>query len=243
MSRYISTGGPRLLVGFESSGVMRRAFRALGIDAYSCDLLPSKDDSPFHIQCNVFEILDEGWDGGIFHPSCTFLTCAAEWAYNDPDFKRYPNVGYHQKVKPGTLTGAARREAREQAILDVKRLLACRIPLKGVENPRGVLSSRIRKPNQTVQPYDFGDDASKATCFWLEDFPELNPPPELRYPGRMVEWNGKLVERWSNQTDSGQNNLTPGDDRWQKRSETYPGLANFCAKTWAPILKEIACLN
>jgi hypothetical protein len=246
LSRYKSEGDARLLIGFESSGVMRRAFRAVGIDAWSCDLFDAADGSPFHIKGDVFEVLDDGWHGAIFHPTCTFLTCSAEWAYNDPDFARYPGVGYHQKVKPGTLVGSARRDARAQAIADVKRLLACNIPHKAIENPRGVLSSAVRKPDQIVQPNWFGDDASKFTCWWLEDLPALSRIPSEQCPGRKVEWprgSGKLIERWGNQTDSGQNNLPPSEERWRKRSETYPGLARACARSWAPVLKETACLD
>lgn len=229
---------PRFLVGMEFSGTIRRAMRARGIEAWSCDFLPAIDDSPFHIQGDVFDHLDDGWDGAIFHPTCTYLTISAEWAYKEPDFERYPDVGYHQKIKPGTLVGALRRAAREKALNDVRRLLTCRIPRKGVENPCGVISTRIRPPDQTIQPYEFGDDASKATCLWLDGWPLL--VPTKRVPGRRVEWprgSGKMVERWANQTDSNQNNLTPSDDRWAARSKTYPGIAGALADQWSAVLR------
>lgn len=163
---------------------------------------------------------------GIFHPMCTYLTTSAAWAFNDPDFDRYPGVGYHQKVKSDTLTGAARREAREEAIENFKRIMALPYP-KAVENPGGsFLSKAYRPPDQIIQPHQFGDDASKATGLWLDRVPKL--VPTTRVPGRIV--NG--VERWANQTDSGQNRLSPGDDRWLLRSETYRGIANAMGDQW-----------
>jgi hypothetical protein len=230
---------PRFLAGMEFSGVVRRAMRAIGIEAWSCDLLPALDSSPFHIQGNVFDHLDDGWDGAIFHLECTYLTNSAEWAYSDPDYARYPGVGYHQKVKPGTLVGAARRGARERALDDARRLLGCGIPLVGLENPRGAIGTRIRPADQIIQPNWFGDDASKWTCLWLRGWPKLAIDPALRVPGRMVEWprgSGKMVERWANQTDGGQNKLTPSDDRWADRSITYAGIARAIAQQWSSVM-------
>lgn len=228
----------RALVGMETSGTLREALRRRGVDAWSCDLLDSQDGSPFHIVGNVFDTVSQPWDIAMFHTTCTFATCSAEWAYNDPDFDKYPGVGYHQKVKPGTLTGQARRDAREATILEVKSLdrMSRHIPVRGFENPVGVLSRRWRKPTMTTQPYEHGDDASKRICLWfLGPNGELEPMPIYkcrRVPGRMVEWprgSGKMVERWSNQTDSGQNRITPSEDRWQVRSDTFPGLAESLA--------------
>lgn len=217
----------RVLIGCEQFGHMREAFRRRGWDAWSCDLMPARDNSPFHIQGDVLSVLGDGWDLGIFHPDCTYLTCSAEWAYNDPDFERYPGVGYHQKVKPDTLVGAARRAAREEAIAFVLKLRDAPIKYKAMENPVGVLSRRWRKADQTVQPYMFGDDASKGTCWWLEGgLPKL--VPTKRIEPRTV--NGR--PRWGNQTDGGQNKLPPSDDRAMLRAETYPGLAEACADQW-----------
>lgn len=217
----------RVLIGCEQFGHMREAFRRRGWDAWSCDLEPARDGSPYHLQCDVLSVLDHGWDLGIFHPDCTYLTCSAEWAYNDPDFERYPGVGYHQRVKPDTLVGAARREAREKAIEFVFRLRDAPIRYKAIENPVGVLSRRWRKADQTVQPHMFGDDASKATCWWLEGG---LPPLAKTNPvaPRMV--NGR--PRWGNQTDGGQNKLPPSEDRAMLRAETYPSLADACADQW-----------
>jgi hypothetical protein len=215
----------RVLIGCECSGVVRRAFRALGHDAWSCDLLPAVDGSPHHLQCDVLSVLNDGWwDLGIFHPVCTYLTNSAEWAYKDPDFTRYPGVGYHQKLKPETLFGVARRQARIESVDFVFRIRDSKIPRKVFENPNGHLSTAWRKPDQTIQPHWFGDDASKATCLWIEgDLPLL--VPTIHVPPRMV--NGR--PRWANQTDGGQNKLSPSENRRALRSETYPGIANALA--------------
>lgn len=223
----------RVLVGCEQFGHIREAFRSLGHDAWSCDLEPSRDGSKYHLQCDVLGVLDDGWDLGIFHPDCTFLTCSAEWAYSDPNYEKYPGVGYHQRIKKDTLVGQARREAREQAINFVLALRDASIRFKAIENPRGVLSTRWRSPDQIVQPYMFGDDASKATCWWLEgDLPLLKPTWMIA--PRLV--NGK--PRWANQTDSGQNRLPPSDDRAMLRSMTYPGHAKVCAEQWGSFVTQ-----
>lgn len=215
-----------VLIACEFSGVVRDAFRARGHNAKSCDLLPS--DSPHHIQGDVRMVIQNGWDLMIAHPPCTYLTCSAEWAYGDGP--------YHQKVKPRTLVGAERREAREEAMHFFMLLYSCCIPKIAIENPVGVIATRTYiKAAQTFNPYDFGDDASKRTCLWLKGLPPLAIDPAKRKAGRMVEWprgSGKMVERWSNQTDSGQNNLSPSDDRWAERSVTYQSIANAMAEQW-----------
>lgn len=216
----------KILIACEFSGTVRDAFAKLGHDAWSCDLFPCDPPSGKHIKGDVTPHLTDWWDMMIAHPPCTYLTCSAEWAYADPDYVRYPGVGYHQKVKPGTLVGAARREARRQAVEFCRLLLNAPIPRIALENPRGHLSSAIRKPNQTIQPYDYGDDASKATCLWLKNLPPLKPTKIVE--PRIV--NGK--KRWGNQTDSGQNNLSPSDDRWALRSLTYQGIADAMAAQW-----------
>lgn len=215
----------RVLIGYESSGAVREAFRALGHDAWSCDLQAADDGSPHHFQCSIWDVTSHPWDMAIFHPPCTYLTISAAWAFSDGP--------YHQKVKPGTLVGHARREARDAALDDVRRLMALPYP-KAIENPIGAISKAIRKPDQIIQPHQFGDDASKATCLWLDGLPVL--VPTARVHGRMVEWpkgSGTLVERWSNQTDSGQNKLPPSAARWKDRSKTYPGIASAFADQWS----------
>lgn len=165
---------------------------------------------------------------------CTYLTCSAAWAYKDPDFDRYPNGGYHQKVKPGTLVGSQRRFAQETALDEFRKLLDLPYPV-AIENPAPSFVNRnIRPPNQVVQPYQFGDDASKATGLWLSE-----GVPLLVHTGPYVEprmVNGR--PRWGNQTDSGQNRVSPSEDRWIERSKTYPGIAKALGSQYGKWLLE-----
>lgn len=209
----------RVLVACEFSGTVRDAFIAAGHQAVSCDLLPSEKPGP-HIQGDVLGVLGMGWDLMIAHPPCTYLTCSAEWAYGDGP--------YHQKVKPETLVGAARRQARADAVRFVLALADAPIKHIAIENPRGHLSSAWRKPDQTIQPYQFGHNASKATCLWLKNLSPLELHQSQAIPPRWV--NGR--PRWGNQTDSGQNRLSPSADRWAVRSVTYPGIAKAMAEQW-----------
>lgn len=226
----------RVLIGCETSGRVRNAFLALGHDAWSVDLLPSEDRSERHIVGDVFDVAHDHWDMGIFHPDCTYLTVSAAWAYKDPDFSRYPGVGYHQRVSRDKLTGAARREARERALEFVRRLESLPYPL-AIENPApSFISTAHRGPDQIIQPHHYGDDASKSTGLWLKGLSRLKPGCGV--PGRWVEWprgSGKMVARWSNQTDSGQNRVTPGALRWKERSRTYQGIANAMARQWGGV--------
>ena len=149
------------------------------------------------------------WDLMICHPPCTYLTSAGlHWNKRRPE----------------------RAVLTEEALQFIKVLLDAPIAGIALENPVGCISSRIRKPDQIIQPYNFGADASKATCLWLKGLPLLTPTE--RFMGRTVEVNGKKVERFSNQTDSGQNNLPPSSDRWKLRSATYPGIAHAMASQW-----------
>lgn len=216
----------RVLIGCERFGKMRDAFRRLGHDAWSCDLAADVAGSPYHLRCDVREVLDDGWDLGIFHPDCTFLTNSAEWAYGDGP--------YHQKVKPETLVGAARRQARRDAVAFVFELRDAPIPKKVIENPRGHLGTAWRAPDQTIQPHEYGDDASKATCLWIVgDLPLLVPTRHVA--PRIV--NGR--PRWANQTDNGQNRLPPSADRAMQRAATYPGIAAACAEQWGAALRGL----
>lgn len=200
-----------ILIGCEFSGVVRRAFASKGHEVWSCDLLPSIDDSPYHIQDDITKIKNfKKWDLGIFHPPCTYLTVAGNRYYADRPDLYLPAASfatdffnYADKV--------------------------------AVENPIGRLSRLFRKPDQIIQPYEFGEDASKKTCLWLKGLPRLELDGSKRFPGRMVEYpsgSGKIVERWSNQTNSGQNRLGPSEDRSNLRSITYQGIADAMAEQW-----------
>ena len=200
----------KILVACEFSGVVRREFEWRGHDVWSCDLLPSLDNSPKHIVGDVLDILDQNWDMMIAHPPCKFLAVSGiHWNKRRPE----------------------RAEKTAEGLAFVKRLLGSPIPKKALENPVSIISTHIRKPDQIIQPYEFGEDAAKRTCLWLENLPKL----ELgtRFPGRWVEWpvgSGILKERWDNQTDSGQNALAPSQDRWKDRSITYLGIAEAMAE-------------
>lgn len=233
----------RVLIGYSACPLTRRAFEAQGHDVWTCDLLPARDGALNHYQGDIWDIADGDWDFGLFHPMCTVLTCSAAWAFHDPDYSRWPEVGYHQRVKPETLTGQARRDARGLELENFRRLLA--LPYrKAIENPAvSYINKAIRPPDQVIQPWQFGDDASKATGLWLDGVPPLETLPfKMQAMGRMVEWprgSGKPVLRFSNQTDSGQNNLPPGPNRWLKRSETYPGIAAAWGDQWGRYLNTM----
>ncbi len=194
----------RVLVACEFSGIVRDAFIRGGHDAMSCDLLPTEAPGP-HYQGDVRDVLDDRWDLMIAHPPCTFLNSA----------------GMHW-----TTRGKRPRSATEEALAFVRTLLCAPIEKIGLENPIGVISTRIVKPTQIIQPYEFGHDASKRTCLWLIGLPRLRGTQYV--PPRMVD--GK--PRWANQTDSGQNRLPPSEDRWALRSLTYPGIAAAMADQW-----------
>lgn len=198
----------RVLIACEYSGAVRDAFIREGHDAMSCDLLPTDSPGPHH-QGNVMDIIDRGWDLLIAHPPCTYL-CSSGLHWN----KRVPG----------------RQEKTENALRFVEELLAAPIPMIAIENPIGCISTRIRKADQTIQPYQFGHDASKATCLWLKGLPTLKP---TRYVEPRIV-NG--LKRWANQTDSGQNRLPPSKDRWKIRSETYSGIAEAMAQQWSKVV-------
>jgi len=211
-----------ILVGHEESQMVTIALRENGHEAYSCDLRPCSGGHPeWHLQMDVFDAVAlNDWDAAIFFPDCTYLTISAEWAYGDGP--------YHQNVKSDTLVAAERREARLKAVKHVDNLWNCGIENICIENPVGRLSSLWMKPTQTIQPYQFGSDASKRTCLWLKGLPPLRPTEYVE--PRIID--GK--KRWSNQTNSGQNKLSPGKNRACLRSKTYPGIAKAMANQWFP---------
>jgi hypothetical protein len=216
----------KVLVACEYSGRVRDAFIKKGHDAISCDILPS--DSPgAHYQGDVRDLLNNprGYDLLIAHPPCTYLTIAAEWAYKE-------RHEINKNLDPNKLYGEARKQAREEAIKFVMDLLNAPIKMKAIENPVGVLSTRYKEADQFIQPYEYGEDASKKTCLWLDGLPKLKPTEF--YPPRLAEQaNGKgYAFRWGNQTDSGQNREPPGDDRWKIRSTTWQGWADAMAAQW-----------
>ena len=167
----------------------------------SCDLLPAETPGR-HYQGDVRDVLGGGWDLMVGHPPCTYLAVSGlHWNKRRPE----------------------RALLTEEALEFVQLLLNAPIPCIALENPVGCISSRIRKPDQIIQPWQFGHDASKATCLWLKGLPLLQPTDVL--PG------GREARR-ANQTASGQNKLSPSKDRWKLRSLTYPGIAEAMATQW-----------
>jgi hypothetical protein len=193
----------RVLVACEYSGTVRNAFLRAGHYAASCDLLPSESPLGDHYQCSVLDILDHGWDLMIAHPPCTYLSVS----------------GMHW-----TTRGLRDPQLTEDALAFVQRLMDAPIERIAIENPISVISSRIRKPDQIIQPWWFGHDASKKTCLWLKNLPLLNPTDMLP---------GDAKTRRGNQTASGQNKLPPSKNRWKIRSATYQGIADAMAAQWS----------
>jgi len=194
-----------VLVGCEWSGVVRDAFNLLGHNAVSCDLLDSPMPGP-HIVGDVLEVArSKPWDMLIVFPPCTYLSSSGlHWNKRRPE----------------------RAQKTEEALGFVRDLLSLPIKRKALENPVGCISTRIKRYTQIIQPNQFGADASKTTCLWLENLPPLQPIWHVR--PRIVD--GK--KRWANQTDSGQNRLPPSADRDQLRGKTYPGVGAAMAMQW-----------
>jgi hypothetical protein len=200
----------KVLVACEYSGTVRDAFISMGHEAMSCDLLPTDVPGP-HYQGDVFDIINQGWDMMIAHPPCTYLCVSG--------------LHWNKRVE-------GRDAKTDEALEFVKKLLDVPIQRIALENPVGCISKRIRKPEQIIQPYEYGDDAAKKTCLWLKNLPKLRPTDRVR--GRKVKTpSGKIVERWSNQCDNfGQDKTPPSPDRWKIRSKTWQGIADAMASQW-----------
>jgi site-specific DNA-cytosine methylase len=209
----------RVLVACEFSGTVRDSFRALGHDAMSCDLLPTEKPGP-HYQGDVRDLLTPGrWDLMIAHPPCTYLSVS----------------GMHW-----TRRGMRDPQLTEDALDFVRLLLAAPVSHIALENPVSIISSRVRKPDQIIQPWMFGHDASKKTCLWLKGLPPLRQTKIVE--GRLV-CCGQVLEarrRYGNQCDSGQNRLAPSSNRWKERSRTFPGVGKAMAAQWSEYLANAA---
>lgn len=204
----------KILIACEYSGTVRDAFIGGGHDAWSCDLLPTDAPGP-HIQGDVTPVLAQGWDLMIAHPPCTYLSVS----------------GMHW-----TTRGLRDPQLTEDALAFVRLLLNAPIERIALENPVSVISSRIRKPDQIISPYQFGHDASKKTCLWLKGLPLLTPT-QMVEPRVVITPSGKPAKRWGNQCDNyGQDKLPPSADRWKIRSATYAGIAAAMAEQWGKLL-------
>ena len=191
----------RVLVACEYSGTVRDAFIRQGHEAMSCDLLPTDVPGP-HYEGPVEDIIGDGWDLMLAFPPCTYL-CSS---------------GMHWTVR-----GLRDPQLTEDALGFVRALLDAPVPKIALENPVGCISTRIRKPDQVIQPWMFGHAESKTTCLWLKGLSLLEPTDVLEKPAS---------GRWENQTASGQNKLAPSKDRWKIRSKTYAGIAGAMASQW-----------
>jgi site-specific DNA-cytosine methylase len=180
----------RVLVDCEFSGTVRRAFRERGHEAWSCDLLEAEDGSPYHIRGDAIEAIERGWDLLIAHPPCTHLAVSgARWFVE-------------------------KRVEQAEALEFVRKLLTANVGRVAVENPISIISSKIRKPDQIIQPWQFGHGETKATCLWLKNLPKLVPTNIV--PGREARVH----------------KMPPGPDRWKERSRTFSGIAAAMAEQW-----------
>lgn len=181
----------KVLIACEYSGRVRDAFLAKGHDAMSCDLLPTDAPGPHH-QGDVFDIIGDGWDLMIAHPPCTHLAVS------------------------GARHFAAKKASgvQDEALEFVRKLLDAPIEKIALENPISIISSKIRKPTQIIQPWQFGHGETKATCLWLKNLPKLTPT-------NIVEGRDARIHL-----------MPPSADRWKKRSETYTGIAKAMANQW-----------
>jgi site-specific DNA-cytosine methylase len=180
----------RVLIACEFSGTVRDAFRALGHDAMSCDLLPTEAPGPHH-QGDVRDVLSDGWDLMVAHPPCTHLAVSGARWFKDKQVEQ------------------------AEALAFVRLLLDAPIERIALENPVSIVSSRIRKPDQIIQPWQFGHGETKATCLWLKNLPPLAPT-------EIVEGRNPRVHK-----------MPPGPNRWKLRSKTYEGVAKAMARQWA----------
>ena len=179
----------KVLVACEYSGTVRDAFLSLGIEAMSCDLLPTDKEGP-HYQGNVLDILDQGWSHMIAHPPCTHLAVSGARWFKD------------------------KQQEQKDALEFVQQLMDAPIPHIAIENPISVISTKIRKPDQIIQPWMFGHGETKATCLWLKNLPKLEPTD-------IVDGREQRIH-----------NLPPSKDRWKIRSTTYTGIAKAMAGQW-----------
>lgn len=187
----------RVLVACEYSGTVRDAFRALGHDAMSCDLLPTEAPGQ-HYQGDVLDVIGDGWDLMIAHPPCTHLAVSGARWFKDKQVEQ------------------------EGALAFVRLLLDAPIPRIALENPISIISSRIRKPDQIIQPWQFGHGETKATCLWLKNLQPLRPT-------NVVAGRDARIHR-----------MAPGPDRAKERSRTYAGIARAMAQQWGGATIEVA---
>ena len=199
----------KVLVACEFSGIVREAFRKRGHDAWSCDLLPTELDGN-HIRGDILKVLDNGWDLMIAHPPCTYLTVTGN-KWMKPEFaERFPD----------------RKQQRLDAISFFLVLYSAPIERIAIENPVGIMSILLRKPDQYIHPYYFGEPHSKKTGYWLQNLPPLMPT-EIVEPEFYIYKDGRRDPMWHVETMK-----LPPQERMKARSRTYQGIADAMAEQW-----------
>ena len=204
----------KILIGCEESQAICKEFRALGFEAYSCDLDPCSGGHPeWHLQMDVFEAIKlHDWTLGIFHPTCQYLSVSgARWMYN----------------KDGSINEDM-REKQNKALDFVRLLMGVKIPHIAIENPISIISSKIRKPEQIVQPWMFGHLETKATCLWLNNLPILAETNNVKKEMGLLPIKEQSKIHY----------MSPGPERARLRSKTFTGFAKACAEQWGEFLRE-----
>jgi len=202
----------RVLVACEFSGAVRDAFAKLGHDAWSCDLLPNETPGN-HYQGSVLDIIGGGWDLMIAHPPCTYLTLTGNKWFKPEFADRFPN----------------RHQQRQEAVDFFMLLANADIPKIAIENPIGVMSRIYRKPNQIIQPYEYGHETTKATCLWLKGLPNLKPTNIVSKGEVVISKSGNRMSRWYYETSK---LPIKGGIRAKARSVTFQGIADAMADQW-----------
>lgn len=221
----------RILVACEESQTITKEFRKLGHEAYSCDLLPCSGGHPeWHYQCDVFNIINDGWDMMIAHPPCTYLAGSSVQWLSHPEDKHlsFDERRVHPKYPN-------RRQDMIDSIEFVKRLYDAPIEHIAIENPVGLLNSRWRKPDQIVQPYLFGDEATKTTCLWLKNLPLLFPTQIVGKGERTIFASGKSHPKWYADALS---KAKTKQERQTLRSKTFHGMAKAIAEQWSKYVEQ-----
>ena len=212
----------KVLVACEESQAVTKAFREKGHEAFSCDILPCSGGHPeWHYQQDVFEVIDKGWDMMIAHPPCTFLAVSgARWLYNKDGSKN-----------------EERWRNQAEALDFVQRLMDAPINKIAIENPISVISSQIRKPDQIVHPWMFGDKASKSTCFWLKNLPLLEPT-NIVEKGEFVDFISKkgVKKKQPKWYFDALSKAKTAEERRTLRSKTFEGIAKAMADQWGVVL-------
>jgi len=212
------------IVGCEESQAVTKALRSLGHEAFSCDLLPCSGGHPeWHLQMDIFEAIEKYKPkNGIFHPECTRLTVTANKWYKPEFSKRFPTI----------------HEDREKAVAFFMRLWNCGIERIAIENPVGIMSTRFRKPNQIIQPWQFGDPERKSTCLWLRGLPKLVWSGENNLFESDTTVKPNIIQMKNGRTMSKchyDSVVLPKEERRKLRSVTFPGIAKAMAEQWGGI--------